>query len=124
MNVTVRDLIYRYAPAGSDCDPGKEGVSINVLRAPIEILFTGMQMAGPNLSPQSFAQGLYNYPKSTAAPNGPLYYFTPGSPNAYKDFTEIFWDNTYSGKDETSKDGVGAILKVAMGKRYQALSCR
>ncbi|MGI8793557.1 MAG: hypothetical protein ACR2H3_10320, partial [Acidimicrobiales bacterium] len=36
--------------------------SYNVIYAPIWSLFTGIHMAGPKLTPQTFAQGLFNYP--------------------------------------------------------------
>ncbi len=75
-------------------------------------------MAGPALTAKTFAQGMYNFPKSGGKPNAPLVFFTPKHPNAIKDFTEVWWNPTRSGRDETGKDGPGVLMKVAGGKRY------
>ena len=97
---------------------GREGVSVNVARAPVQLVFIGVHMAGPNLTADNLARGMFNYPKSGGTPANPLSYFTRESPTQYKDFTEVFWDSTGTGKDETAKDGAGVLLKVDQGKRY------
>ena len=97
---------------------GREGVSVNVQRASVQLLFIGIHMAGPILTPDNLARGMFNYPKSGGTPANPLSFFTRESPTQYKDFTEVFWDRTGTGKDETAKDGAGLLLKVAQGKRY------
>lgn len=98
---------------------GEEGVGINVYQAPVQALFTGIHMAGPNLNVQTMEQGYLRYPRSGGQPNAPLVYYTRQSPTAIKDFTEVFWDSTGRGVDETGKDGVGVLLKVDGGKRYE-----
>ena len=107
---------YHHARPGSN--RGDEGVSINVRRSPIQWLFQGIHMAGPNLTPKTFAQGMYNFPRTGGVPDAPLVFFTPTHPNAIKDFTEVWWNPTGSGRDETGKDGPGTLMKVAGGKRY------
>ena len=107
---------YHHARPGSN--RGDEGVSINVRRAPIQWIFQGIHMAGPALTAKTFAQGMYNFPRSGGKPNAPLVFFTPQHPNAIKDFTEVWWHPTRSGRDETGKDGPGVLLKVDGGKRY------
>jgi hypothetical protein len=107
---------YHHARPGSN--RGDEGVSINVRRSPIQWLFQGIHMAGPNLTPKTFAQGMYNYPRTGGVPDAPLVFFTAARPNAIKDFTEVWWNTTGSGRDETGKDGPGALMKVDGGKRY------
>jgi hypothetical protein len=98
---------------------GDEGVSINVRRSPIALLFRGIMMAGPTLTAKTFAQGMYNYPKSGGTPDAPLIYYTPDSPTSIKDFTEVWWDPTGQGKDETGKDGAGILWKTEGGRRYE-----
>jgi hypothetical protein len=54
------------------------------------MLFIGLQMAGPNLTPQTFQQGMFAYPGA----NGPLGHWSWG-PNDYTavdDAREIYWD--------------------------------
>ena len=107
---------YHHARPGSN--RGDEGVSINVRRAPIQWVFQGVHMAGPDLTPKTFAQGMYNFPKSGGTPDTPLISFTPTHPNAIKDWTEVWWKVDGSGRDETGKDGPGTLMKVDGGKRY------
>ena len=107
---------YHHARPGSN--RGDEGVSINVRRAPVQWLFQGIHMAGPKLTAQTFAQGMYNFPRSGGKPNAPLVFFTPTNPNAIKDYTEGWWNPTKSGRDETGKDGPGVLMKVDGGKRW------
>jgi hypothetical protein len=103
----------------SECADGKEGVGVNTYRAPILYIEIGVSGAGPNLTPQSFANALYNFPYTGGIPHVPLIGWTADSPNAIKDFTEVFWDATRTGKDEVDGDGAGILLKVDGGKRYQ-----
>lgn len=107
---------YHHARPGSN--RGDEGVSINVRRAPIQWIFQGIHMAGPNLTAQTFAQGMYNFPRSGGTPDVPLIFFTPERPNAIKDFTEVWWNPNGNGLDETGKFGAGTLMKVDGGKRW------
>lgn len=107
---------YHHARPGSN--RGDEGVSINVRRAPIQWILQGIHMAGPTLTPQTFAEGMYNFPASGGTPDTPLVDFTPEHPNAIKDFTEVWWKVDGSGRDETGKDGPGTLMKVDGGKRW------
>jgi hypothetical protein len=109
---------YHHATPGAR--RGDEGVGINVYQAPIQLLFNGIHMAGPNLTADTFSKGLLAYPKTGGKAAAPLVYFTRESPNAIKDFTEVFWSPTQSGKDETGKDAPGVLLKAEKGRRYQA----
>ena len=100
------------------CDPGKEGTGINVYRTALIELYTGVEMAGPKLTPQTFAQGMYNYPATGGSPAYPLVKMTPDSPVLIKDFTEVWWNRTGRGKDEVNQDNNGILMKAGGGKRY------
>jgi hypothetical protein len=100
--------------------PGDEGVAINVIRAPIQLLFTGIHMAGPNLTADTFAQGMFNYPATGGTPANPLSFFTRELPTQYKDFTEVWWNVNGRGLDEQDRMGNGILMKVDGGKRYRA----
>lgn len=94
-------------------------VAVNVNRAPVATLFSGIQMAGPDLDQDSFARGLIDLPAVGGTAARPLIKFTRLDPTAIKDFREIYWDSTFRGKDEVDKEGAGAFLSVNAGQRYQ-----
>ncbi len=95
-------------------------VAVNVNRAAVATLFSGIQMGGPDLDQDSFSKGLIDLPAVGGSPARPLIKFTRLDPTAIKDFNEIYWDSTFQGKDEVNKEGAGAFLHVDGGKRFQA----
>ncbi len=112
---------YRaYHHAKPTAPEGEEGIGINVYQAPIQLLMNGIHMAGPNLTADTFAQGIFNLPKTGGKASAPLVYLTRKSPNAIKDFTEVYWESKQTGKDEVNKDGAGILLKAEKGRRYEA----
>lgn len=100
--------------------PGDEGVLVNIYQAPAQQIFIGIHMAGPKLSPMSFAQGQFAYPRTGGTAAAPLVYVTREFPTQIKDFVEIFYKSDERGKDERGEEGLGMIMKVEQGKRYQA----
>ncbi|MEY2459985.1 MAG: hypothetical protein QOG30_1815 [Acidimicrobiaceae bacterium] len=91
------------------------------------LFFAGLQAAGPNLTADSFRQGLFfgapSDARSLTAPgitygNHGLY---PGRDDYYgiDDFVEVWWDPNATGPDEVRKDGKGLIQFVDGGKRYR-----
>ena len=98
---------------------GEEGAGINVYSSPVQNTFNGIQMAGPNLTRERWIAAMFGNPPVGGIPAAPLVYYTRESPNAIKDFTEVWWDPNGTGKDETGKDGAGILLKVDGGKRYE-----
>lgn len=111
---------YRETHHGDpNMQPGEEGVLINIYNSVPGLIFRGIHMAGPKLTRDSFAQGMFNYPKSGGTPNTPLVYFTRQYPTAIKDFIEIYYDNQRNGPDERSLDGTGMIMKMNGGQRYE-----
>jgi hypothetical protein len=98
---------------------GDEGVGINVYASPVQTLFGAIQMAGPRLTPESFAEALFRAPPLGGKPAAPLVFFTKESPNAIKDFTEVWWNPNGRGKDEAGNEGVGILMKANGGRRYK-----
>jgi Periplasmic binding protein len=103
-----------YKSVESD-EPANE---VNLIYEQMYQLALGIQMAGPDLTPYTFQQGLRNYPGSVAnAPNAEFgtWKFPPGHYTPQMDSTIIYWDPTktspYNGKQ-------GAY--VVASPRYEA----
>jgi hypothetical protein len=95
-----------------------------VIRAPMDIFFRGVHMAGPSLTPKTFQKGLFSHPVigkghisiGSISFGSKIWGFDDYS--AFDDVTEIWWDNSARGEDEIGNDGVGLWRYVNMGKRY------
>ncbi len=96
----------------------------NVLLPPLLLFFDGVELAGPHLTPQSFAKGLFGAPPAGGGPTTPLQAF--GNQGAAPlpsytvpaDYTYIWYDAAAKGTDEEGTDGSGLIEYVDGGKRY------
>jgi hypothetical protein len=104
---------------------GKE-VPVNsqaVLYPPAWQLMIGISLAGPELTPETFRQGMFRYPPeenlitSTYTSWGEDVWPTTDY-NTSDDATAIFWDRDATGKDEAGNEGTGMIAYVNGGKRY------
>lgn len=94
------------------------------------LLASGIQMAGPHLTPESFAQGLH----STTFPNpgagtAPLYQgtvgFSPGDQIMVDDYLQFWLDTRTSGSEVSSSPANNqhkAFCLVARGRRYNVAS--
>ena len=86
--------------------------------------FTGLQAAGPNLTMESFRDGLFSIPPAESAITQQIYSY--GDHGIWEDvdyggiddFVELWWDPTVEGDDEIRKPGVGMYQAVDGGKRY------
>ncbi|MEO7429511.1 MAG: hypothetical protein ABIY48_09035 [Acidimicrobiales bacterium] len=99
---------------------GGEGVLVNIYRAPVQTLFRGIHMAGPNLTNGSFAAGIYAYPPSGGKPASPLVFVSRQYPTEIKDWSEIWWDPNQVGPDERTETGKGMMMRADGGRRYKA----
>ncbi|MGO9559964.1 MAG: hypothetical protein ACLPQS_17815 [Acidimicrobiales bacterium] len=87
-------------------------------------LYTGLQLAGPDLTPYTFQGGMFRYPPTGGGPTTPLIAYGPsgGPPSpAYTtpdDYTIIWWDATAKGDDDEGVSGTGLIRYVDGGRRY------
>jgi hypothetical protein len=95
-----------------------------VIYAPIVTLFSGLTMAGPNLTPQSFQSGLFRFPPSNSGLTIAASSFGQHGRWPFVDYlalddvTEIWWDTAARGEDEVGNNAVGMYRYVAGGKRY------
>ena len=89
------------------------------------IFFTGVHLAGPHLTAQTFRAGLFSYPSSpTTSPTvlhtswgrhgiWPSTDYTWGD-----DLTVIWWDPNATGPDEVGNEGRGMYRYALDGRRY------
>jgi hypothetical protein len=88
--------------------------SVDLIYYQMYMLAIGLQMAGPELTPQTFEAGMFAYPPKTG-PFG-LWKFGPGDRTAANDVREIYWDagaiSTYNGKQ-------GAYIGANDNARFQ-----
>ncbi len=86
---------------------------VEIYYAQLYVLAIGLHMAGPNLTPESFEAGMFNYPGGT----GPLgsWAFDPGDWTTTDDFREVWWD-----PERTSPQNgeAGTWVELNGGKRY------
>ncbi len=99
-----------------------------VLLPPVEQLFEGLELAGPDLTPATFAGGLFRLPPAGGTPTSPLqsygYQGAPPLPSyaTPSDYTFVWYDSSATGVDEEGVEGSGLMRYVAGGKRYPATS--
>jgi hypothetical protein len=92
---------------------------------PLLELFEGIQLAGPRLTPFTFAAGMFAAPPAGGSPTNPLEAFgSHGAPPAPSytspaDYTFIWYDASSKGADEQGTGGAGVIRYVDGGKRYR-----
>jgi hypothetical protein len=87
--------------------------------------FTGVHLAGPELTVASWYKGITSYPVTN---KGKLTYVTTSVGNhglwpfadylLFDDVTEVWWDTTAQGPDELDNQGVGMYRYVDGGRRY------
>ncbi|MDQ1436676.1 MAG: hypothetical protein QOK43_305 [Acidimicrobiaceae bacterium] len=83
------------------------------------LLFTGIQAAGPKLTPVNFDKGLRALPAhSTGDPFVPTAYFGPGDHSFIKDYALTWWDSTGDPPGENAAPGCWRLMQE--GKRFQA----
>jgi hypothetical protein len=94
--------------------PGSEpAFGVEELYYQLYLLSIGLQMAGPNLTPETFAQGMFAYP-GAFGPRG-TWRFAPGDHTSVDDFREIWWDpERISGQNNRT----GAWIELNGGARW------
>ena len=78
---------YAYKSVRPDDEPA---AGVEELYYQMYLLSIGIQMAGPNLTPESFQAGMFAYP-GAFGPRG-SWHFAPGDHTSVDDFREIWWD--------------------------------
>jgi hypothetical protein len=86
-------------------------------------LFVGIQLAGPELTPETFRDGLFSFEPTSGHPTTYAVSFGDGTwpfvdYTAADDVTEVWWDPDATGEDEVGNDGQGLYRYAEEGRRY------
>jgi hypothetical protein len=118
--LTARDSLYEWF-TGS---PPPADDSAGVLFPQPSTFFAGVMQAGPDLTPETFREGLFRGEVEGSSLLNPIVSFgehglwpTPDY-NGIDDVTEIWWDADATGPDEIRRDGTGMYAYVDGGTRY------
>ena len=111
--------IYRWAYGE---DPPSN--TARILEPPVRTMFTGIHMAGPELTPETFRDAMFRTPPAGGGPTQPL--VSRGDHGIWPeldwggsdDGTLIWWDPTATGEDETGNEGVGMYRYANGGRRF------
>jgi hypothetical protein len=88
------------------------------------VVFPGIHLAGPELTPETFRDGLYRYPPSGGGPTevqisrGDHGVWPDEDWGGTDDAAIIWFDPTAEGQDEVGNDGVGLYRYANGGERY------
>ena len=91
------------------------------------LLFDGLELAGPHLTPQSFYAGLTNYPLLERDPEHLRQVTSYGDHGIWPNGTDyggqdttgfVWWDPNAPGQDETGTNGKGEYRYMENGKQY------
>jgi len=99
--------------------------TVSVLEPLLRTMFTGTMLAGPELTPETFRDGLYRLEPAGGTPTDPSqswgdHGFWPDQDNGgTDDGTIIWWDPTATGEDETGNAGTGMYRYAKGGERYK-----
>ncbi len=110
---------------GEEGPPTADGQYNGIIYPIFWIGATGIHMAGPDLTAETFRNGLFAYPKSGEGPVHIGSSFGQGlwpwdDYLRYDDMTEIWWDPTEPGENELGVQGTGLYRYVNQGTRYLA----
>lgn len=109
---------------GANTSPAS--VAAPAIIPPIQQFFTGVQLAGPDLTPTTFETGLFRAPPTGGGPTTPLdAYGEQGaaprpSYSSPADYTFLWYNATAKGADEEGTVGNGLMEYVHGGARFRA----
>lgn len=125
---TVQDIqdpirLYRWYFGGDDTLPPAEN-QYALLQPTARFLTDAIAMAGPELTPETFARGLFRMPPSGGGPTTPQVsfgnwgFFSQPDYMGIDDSVEMWWDPTVEAPDERGEEGVGVWRRAHNGQRF------
>ena len=98
--------------------------TVTVSEPPLRAIFDGIHLAGPELTPETFRDGLFRYEPTGGGPTEPAVSWGDHGiwPDTdlgnVDDMTLIWWDPDVSGPDEIDNEGQGMYRYANGGERY------
>ncbi|HLM63827.1 MAG TPA: hypothetical protein VK306_05985 [Acidimicrobiales bacterium] len=98
--------------------------TVSVLEPLVRLMFSGIHLAGPELTPETFRDGLYRAPPVGGGPTdaqvsrGNHGVWPDEDRGGSDDATVIWWDPEATGEDETGNPGTGMYRYANGGERY------
>ncbi|HEX6417464.1 MAG TPA: hypothetical protein VFZ77_03180 [Acidimicrobiales bacterium] len=112
-------------------EPPPADDSLLLVYPQVALFFTGVHLAGPDLTAETFRDALFAFPPTPRAVTQPSVDYGFGlwtdkdDPEGYEgdyagidDMVEIWWDAEAQGPDETGAEGTGLYRYVHGGRRY------
>jgi hypothetical protein len=114
--------IYRWYYGEGTSPPAPNQYAL--VAPPAAWLVAGLHMAGPDLTPETFARGLFRIPPRGGGPSNPQVsygnwgVFPEMDYQGIDDAVEIWWDPTIEAEDERGAMGTGAWRRSNEGARF------
>lgn len=105
-------------------EPPAAAKSVRAFAGTHHLFMLGIHMAGPNLTPETFRDGLFSLPPLGGTPVAPRWsfghndFFQATDYTAIDDMAVVWWDAEATGPDEQGNDGTGMMRFVEGGRRY------
>jgi hypothetical protein len=115
--------IYRWYFGDPEALPPGEN-SYSLIAPPVSWLLRGIHMAGPDLTPETFARGQFRVPPGGGGPTNPQVsygnwgIFSEIDYNGVDDAVEIWWDPTFEGDDGRGRIGTGVWRRSNGAERF------
>ena len=115
--------LYRWYFGGTDTLPPAR-TQYPLLQFAARFLVSGVHMAGPDLTADTFARGLFRIPPAGGGPTtaqlsyGNWGLFPATDYSGIDDASEIWWDPSVTGPDELGNDGRGVWRRAHEGRRF------
>lgn len=105
-----------YRSIEKDSEPNKS--SAPLIYPAAQIVFAGLEGAGPKLNPQTFAEGMYKINTASTGPSVVAFGYSPTDFGGIDDFREVWWDaNSADVNGDTGVyQGVGGHWRWYTGK--------
>lgn len=108
--------------------PADDTISLLLTYPQVALFFTGLEFAGPNLTVETFRDGMFLAPPTPPAVTQPSVDYGVGlweefgeddpDYNGVDDMVELWWDAAANGPDENGNEGAGMYRYVDGGRRY------
>lgn len=119
-------LLYRWWTGDDEAIPPSEA-QYNLIAPRARFLVNGIHMAGPDLNPETYEQGMFRIPPAGGSSTLPQVsfgnwgFFPEPDYMGIDDSSEIWWDGATTAQDERGEEGPGVWRRSRNGDRFTAV---